>query len=510
MNKNFSSIEYIETLEKNTKIENFKFRNAQKHALEMMQKYEFGIVDATCAIGKSYIEASQAYYEFITAKKDEYKVVIVISPRLLLNKQLVDDFNDLYDFDKLEVDIRNLSSDTRSAGQINFHSLKELIENKTNHILIFTTPKSLELYNKEFWNLFSNNKVDCILWDEAHKEATKNLREYIKNCSKRAYFCTATPDEKLKNYTGFGYYQYTFLEALSDELVVDFETYLLDTKMKIGNNEAAYQYYAIKEAFLHNKAIRPNEPSIVLACTNAIEHADAVMKKILEDKRQNTWSKDIDIYCVISAKKKEQINGCTKNGINISKEEILNELKEKNPNKDRIIIHVCMIQEGISINSINAVIIFGNKSDENLYQTIMRGARLNPETNKKDFRVYYAIGEDTDITTIEIFCKKLYRINPSLTFHFGLNKDELRGTAENSESDKIREIKMNKKFIIIQNKLETDWKPNYKKIQLEKEIRMAIVDKLPIMVLQEYLTMHINKLKEANMTTNELAEICEL
>lgn len=110
----------------------------------------------------------------------------------------------------------------------------------------------------------------------------------------------------------------------------------------------------------------------------------------------------------------------------------------------------------------------------------------------------------------EVFCKKLYRINPNLTFHFGLNKDELRGAAENSEPDKIREIKMNKKFIIIQNKLETDWKPNYKKIQLEKEIRMAIVDKLPIIVLQEYLTTHINKLKEANMTTNELAEICEL
>ena len=39
---------------------------------------------------------------------------------------------------------------------------------------------------------------------------------------------------------------------------------------------------------------------------------------------------------------------------------------------------------------------------------------------------------------------------------------------------------------------------------------MAIVDKLPIIVLQEYLTTHINKLKEANMTTNELVEICEL
>lgn len=493
----------VKELEENAKLENFKFRIGQLKALYMMLKYTYGIVYATCALGKTYIEAAYAYYTFKNATN--YKTVVLISPRLLLNQQLYADFLELYDFESIGVTIRNLSSDKAFDGQTTINPLKALLENQTSHLLIITTPASLKLYKDNFWNCFSEeHKIDCILWDEAHKEANKELRDNCQKYAHHAYFLSATPDEKLLTYPNFGCFQYTYVEAIKDGVAVDFETYIMETdKTLIGHKDiAAYHYATIKKAFFHNKTIKPNEPSVILACETCVEYSDKIAEKIINDPEL----KDVDVYLVVSPKKQSNVSGPKFNNIPMSKKNIVNEI-HGTLDKDSIIIHVAMIQEGISCNSINGVVILGNKTDENMYQTVMRGARLNKKYNKTNFRIYYSIGEDTEEKDFLTFVKKLYNIYPNCKFHFGLDKDKKTGGKNISAGFNL--TISNKLIKVAEHKMKTEWKPNYNALRLEKEIRMRLIDEEPINICIDYLSK-IDELTEAGMTTNDVVEICGL
>ncbi len=483
----------------------FHFRKAQIDALKMMLTNQYGIVYATCALGKTFIEAAYAYYTFTCNNTDKNKVVILISPRLLLNKQLTEEFKNAYNFNGIQVDIRNLSSDSSADGQTNLNNLKQLVQNRESNILIITTPKSLKLYGDNFWNMFSEeDKADCILWDECHKEASKELRDKCQKLASAAFFLSATPDERLFTYKGFGCFQYTYMEALNDNVVVDFETYIIETDMKVKNkdDEAAYDYSIVKDSFNHNRSVLKdtNEPNVVLACCKSVESAHAIAEKA----RNDVDFKDVDVYLVVSSKKDAGIKGSTINGINTSKSKIIEEI-HGDISKDSLIIHCYMIQEGISVNGINGVTILGNKTDENLYQTVMRGARKNDKYGKKNFRVYYGIGKETNEAEFQLFCKKLYDIYPDCKFHFGLNIDELSGGKPGASKSKTVEIK--KIYNNILRLMSTEWKHNINAIKLEKEIRMMLCDEDPIEVLCQYIYQS-DKLNNAGLTTSDVAKIC--
>lgn len=495
----------ITNLEQNFKMADFHFRQAQINALKMMLTYQYGIVYATCALGKTFIEAAYAYYTFMSGEINKKKVVVLISPRLLLNKQLTEEFKHAYDFEGEHVDIRNLSSDTSADGQTNLNNLKQLVQNRDSHILIITTPKSLNLYGDAFWSMFSeDNKVDCILWDECHKEANKDLRDKCQKFALTAFFLSATPDERIFTYKDFGCFQYTYTEALKDNIVVDFETYIIETEMAITNrnDKAAYDYAVVKDAFKHNHEIlnNTNEPNVVLACCTSVESAAAIAEKAQLDQDFN----NVDIYLVVSGKKDAGIKGSSINGINVSRSKIIDEI-HGDITKDSLIIHCYMIQEGISVNGINGVVILGNKTDENMYQTVMRGARKNDKYNKKNFRVYYSVGKETNEEEFRLFCKKLYDIYPDCKFHFGLNTDELTGGKLSNPKTKC--VKIKKVYDNIIRLMQTEWKHNINAINLEKEIKMMLCNEEPIEVLCQYICQ-VERLNNAGLTTNDVAKIC--
>lgn len=115
---------------------------------------------------------------------------------------------------------------------------------------------------------------------------------------------------------------------------------------------------------------------------------------------------DITIFKFDSGKKAKdgtEIPSCTMNGkmlepknLRKNKELIWKEISRLSKEcKDYIIFHVQMLGTGTDVPSLNSVVILGEKNETDLFQTMMRGCRKDPNDNsKKQYHVFIYVPDE--------------------------------------------------------------------------------------------------------------------
>lgn len=105
--------------------------------------------------------------------------------------------------------------------------------------------------------------------------------------------------------------------------------------------------------------------------------------------------------------------------------------------KPPVILSACMLQEGIGMPYINGVLILGEKTDNNLYQAICRGDRVNKkDKTKKHFNVYvpsYLCGSIDDFlfNLIEDFDNEM---------DFGSGEEKATGQSQKQDPDEFKTL----------------------------------------------------------------------
>lgn len=104
-----------------------------------------------------------------------------------------------------------------------------------------------------------------------------------------------------------------------------------------------------------------------------------------------------------------------------------------------VIFHVQMLTTGIDLPSVNSIVILGDKNETDLFQSIMRGCRVdwnNPE--KKDYEVYCYVDGETR-TYMENFINTIDKIGgPELINAF--SNDVLQGETASENNSLFTEI----------------------------------------------------------------------
>lgn len=137
----------------------------------------------------------------------------------------------------------------------------------------------------------------------------------------------------------------------------------------------------------------------------------------------------------------EQIPSYTINGIEIEDQvEVWNDIHHMADCKENFVIfHVQMLTTGIDLPSLNSIVILGDKNETDLFQTIMRGCRVdynNPE--KKDYDVFIFVDGETK-AYMQKFINTLDTIGgPELIAAF--SNDVLQGEATHDADSLFTEL----------------------------------------------------------------------
>lgn len=415
-----------------------------------------GIISNTCGTGKTIIEINVIINAFNSAFNSGALICALGSHRLALNSQLTEVWrNEIISVTKNEnnkIRIIEISSNSDSNADkvINIKDdiLAEINYAKRNNeklLIIFCYASISKLVNA-LENKENEKKIDVCIFDEAHigqmnEKYDGDINNKLALCkhSKRYYGFTATPNNKLiNNEFGLKIIQtYSYNDALSDSMVLPFrffgslfsnENEVIDSKIKLGRSRlgttiAAFEHLSKEFEF----------PSL-LVCGTSLEENNKINKFLIENFNKEIKNNELDIFLFSSEKiTKDGTITSMLNGEKIKVKECFSKIKESN--KKKIIIHCNMLSEGIDIPNINGVLIFGEKSKASLYQSIMRGCRIDNDDRillksiknndkisqdarikKSHFNVYTSFEEKDSANQMQIFIKNLK--------YYGINVDE--------------------------------------------------------------------------------------
>lgn len=386
-----------------TKFHGFQPRKNQVSAIEACEKNDCGIITDTCGSGKSYIQFELALR---TLFDEDKKVVAIGAPRLNLLAQLAKDFEKAKDsYDNLQLiqissgKNENIFNTTISAT--NRKSIQQIFLGNMKTVIFYCYDSEENLYN----NLIgSKYKIDLLMCDEAHwamqyakmnenNENRKNVRKsdfdrfswWHEKLASKMFLFTATAyksmlDEMPEIHT------YFYGQSVDDgiNLPVDIEFHHAEDKEMY---DLASNKYKVMKKFYDNLKYKQK---VMLVCGSSIDTNKEMLDFTVAEKMKNTI-----VYNISSAKEVVEVEGYERwdeNGIKTSykyRQDILDKkfgkLYEDIFNGYNVIIfHVQMIGIGTDIKPVNAVFISSQKSEADLYQSVMRGCRTwtNPKTNE--------------------------------------------------------------------------------------------------------------------------------
>ena len=161
-----------------------QLRPHQKEAVESIRKHNKGFFTMPTGSGKTLVGVTEAMRIF---KSTESKTVCVVSPRLLLSKQLCSEY--LEHIKNAQV----LCVHSGKSQHYNTTKPKDIIEwhqiHNQKHKLIFTTYHSLKKVKE------SDIAVGTYIYDEAHNSVRSDFHEAVQEDKEKSrnFFFTATP-----------------------------------------------------------------------------------------------------------------------------------------------------------------------------------------------------------------------------------------------------------------------------------------------------------------------------
>lgn len=382
------------------------------------------LVDATCGSGKTTVQHLTIDYVARLKEAEGKKAMILLaSPRLLLNKQLIEECQKkIKDFNE-RFTILNMASN--ELGDAKFDMLTSTglgISNKLNsnkHILLLACDTSVNMdfdnaarqIESRIMHLASHRTknghevtFDLTIVDEAHKDIDISVLAELKRMSNILTAYTATPSKRLSKVCSTKKISYGFHQAIKDGVVVPPSLYLVSRTNKLKEKDKATSIVAsikhlIDEAE-NTRRLGDANRAVEVVFDNSIDYLrnyENTLRKIYDVEH-------LDVAILASEKevalknehgervKKYEIYSSF-NGEKLKDEEVLEKIR--NSEKHTIILSAFKVQEGIDIKSINGVCILCDKRENNLYQAICRGDRTAP--GKKKFNVYVTSDSDDQI-----------------------------------------------------------------------------------------------------------------
>lgn len=169
---------------------NIQLRPHQEEAIESIAKNNKGIFTLPTGAGKTLVGIKETIRIFTST---EFKTICVVAPRLLLSRQLSQEY--LEHIDNAQI----LCVHSGKSNHYNTTKVKDIIEwneiHNNKHKLIFTTYHSLKKVKEAGIN------VDTYIYDEAHNSVRRDFHEAVQDnkVKSRNFFFTATPKNSYVN-----------------------------------------------------------------------------------------------------------------------------------------------------------------------------------------------------------------------------------------------------------------------------------------------------------------------
>lgn len=458
----------------------YPLRQWQRDALSRIAGMSDGqamLCDATCGAGKSTVQALHIDYSMrLRENKGEHGIYLIASPRLFLNEQLycgieekIPDFKNrckVYNFssgDILVATDANGKDDKKSCillkdaafGCCGRNNINKILEKR--HVLIVACFTSLNNdldatkrnadSESMIMKLFSACKaadraLDVVVIDEVHKGFKSKTFTVLKNNTRNLTLYSATPTKFIDRNSDVRI-SYSFHDALSDGVVVRPRLYELATKNGGGAIDKAVKCGCVMSAFEHLLSSEGvGKRKVLCVFDNTVDHLNEYRDKIM-----NQYGNKVDVAVYASKKnvvKKNRFGVAVSrvpldlnfNGVLAKSKKDLRE-KQDASKKPLVILSAYMLQEGIDMPYINGVLILGEKTDNNLYQAICRGDRVNKkDRTKKHFNVYvpsYLCGSTDDFlfNLIEDFDDEM---------DFGSGEEKATGQSQKQNPDELEAL----------------------------------------------------------------------
>lgn len=420
----------LETVISDYKIHNsIELRNWQLQAMKNLERLISNrpisvLVDATCGSGKSTVQHMAIDYVARLKEAEGKKAMILLaSPRLLLNKQLLECCkSSIKDFDDRFTVLNMASNDLGDAKFDMLTSTGFGISNKlksNKHIILLACDTSVNMdfdnaarqIESRIMHLASHRTknghevtFDLAMIDEAHKDIDNSVLVELKKMSNTLITYTATPSKRLSKICSTKRISYGFRQAIKDGVVVPPSLYLVSRTNKLKEKDKATSIVASIKHLINEAENTPklgyDKRAVEVVFDNSIDYL-----RNYENTLRSIYTIDeLDIAILASEKevavknqhgervKKYEIYSSF-NGEKLEDAEVLE--KVRNSKKHTIILSAYKVQEGIDIKAINGVCILCDKRENNLYQAICRGDRTAP--GKKKFNIYITADSDDQI-----------------------------------------------------------------------------------------------------------------
>lgn len=146
----------------------------------------------------------------------------------------------------------------------------------------------------------------------------------------------------------------------------------------------------------------------MLVCCRGIEFMHLNMLNFINAHAKEIQTGELVVFGFCSGKETEEHKEIPTVTMNLKKLDEKDEDKNKrlvwaevfkrcDEHKDFIIFHVQMLGVGTDLPSLNSVLILGDKNETDLFQSVMRGCRIDPgNPNKKSYHVFIYVDKETE------------------------------------------------------------------------------------------------------------------
>lgn len=374
-----------------------ELREHQEMGLSALAKAIRGIINLPTGTGKTLIQSRAIVKEIIEKKP---KVYVILSPRILLSNQLMNDvrtdlshsgieaqylvvhsgrYDDRQDIElehELGITFRELMSGTRKATieEAYRRSVAERVS-----LIISGTYHSAERIK------LAGIPVEIVFCDEAHHLVQEQFSWIVSEPfpSKRAYYFTATLRETpsaegmgMNNTELFGERLYVEIpiDLINKGEMVRPRMHMVDMSHDPEKDEG--DGLAVAEAFEEHRSVVRLGAKLLIVSKDGSTHLNnlASHPKIQELVEQRPALK---VYDISSA------NGARINGKVVKREEFLKELRTLGDMDEAIIIHHDILSEGIDVPGITGVMPLISLKKAKFLQTLGRATRLHGRDRAK-------------------------------------------------------------------------------------------------------------------------------
>ena len=338
-------------------------RPHQQHALDAMASKSKGQIIIPTGGGKTFIMIRDAARQFEKGKQ----TVVVVAPRILLARQLCEDFREELDAKIFHCHsgFRGYQGGTDAAWIAQWHKH----ESDFNR-LIFTTYHSLHRLVE------AGIMVDSIYFDEAHNSVQKNFIEAVDDFSLhagRCYFFTATPKHSLTpmrvgmNETDI--FGEVICKVPAPKLVK--EGYILPPKVKVYKNDILKKDEITFDVECNQiiDNIDDHNTKKILVCAKSTKQIVGLVgyEKFIDELKERGYD-----YMYISSK-----TGAVINGEKVKREEFFETMRVwgEECNRKFVVLHHSILSEGINVKGLEAVLFLRSMDYIGISQTIGRVIR---------------------------------------------------------------------------------------------------------------------------------------